>query len=96
MNFEEYCKNTKFENNNINNVKKNNNQKTAKITEEELENFIESMSSIETPLILGASSFSLFEKAVALYAGRCIYDRECDFEDSQVENLRKKYGFIVL
>ncbi|MBE6648643.1 MAG: hypothetical protein E7614_03885 [Ruminococcaceae bacterium] len=64
--------------------------------EEELENFIESMSSIETPLILGASSVSLFEKAVALYAGRCIYDRECDFEDSQVENLRKKYGFIVL
>ncbi len=63
--------------------------------EEDLENFIEGMSSIETPLVLGASDISIFEKAVALYVGRCIYDEECAFEKSDVSQLKEKYGFIV-
>ena len=52
-------------------------------------------SSIETPLVLGASSVSLFEKAVSVYVGRCIYDEECGFDKEQVEILKNKYGFIV-
>lgn len=63
--------------------------------EEDLENFIEGMSSIETPLILGASTPKIFEKAVALYAGRCIYDEECGFDNEILMELKKKYGFIV-
>ncbi len=62
---------------------------------EDLENFIEGMSSIETPLVLGASNITLFEKAVALYVGRCIYDEECGFDESDVLQLKKKYGFII-
>ena len=63
--------------------------------EEDIDNFIECMSSIETPLVLGASSISLFEKAVSVYVGRCIYDEECGFDKKQVEILKNKYGFIV-
>jgi hypothetical protein len=54
------------------------------------------MASIETPLILGASNIDIFEKAVSVYTGRCIYDTECGFDENSVEVLRKKYGFIVL
>lgn len=63
--------------------------------EEDIENFIEGMSSIETPLILGAADEVIFEKAVALYVGRCIYDEECGFSTEAVSALKKKYGFIV-
>ncbi len=63
--------------------------------EEDLENFIEGMSSIETPLILGASDISLFEKAVAVYTGRCIYDEECGFDKEAISILKEKYGFII-
>jgi 5-methyltetrahydrofolate--homocysteine methyltransferase len=64
--------------------------------EEQLDSFVECMSSIETPLILGAETIELFEKAVALYVGRCIYDGECGFDGESLEKLQKKYGFIVL
>ena len=63
--------------------------------EEDLENFIEGMSAIETPLILGASNLDIFEKAVALYVGRCIYDEECGFDKEALLTLKKKYGFVV-
>lgn len=63
--------------------------------DEDLSNLVEGMSSIETPLILGASSIFLFEKAVALYVGRCIYDEECNFDENELCRLKKKYGFIV-
>ncbi len=64
--------------------------------ESDLQNFVEGMASIETPLILGASNIDIFEKVVAVYPGRCIYDAECGFDENSVEALRKKYGFIVL
>ncbi len=63
--------------------------------EDELENFVEAMSAIETPLILGASDVSLFEKAVSMYVGRCIYDEECGFDKITLGELKQKYGFII-
>ena len=63
--------------------------------EDQIQNFIEGMASIETPLILGAESLELFEKAVALYVGRCIYDEECGFDNEKITELNKKYGFII-
>ena len=65
-------------------------------SEEQLDNFAEGMSAIETPLILGASCEELFEKAVAMYTGRCIYDEECGFDKKSIDLLKQKYGFIVL